>query len=349
MKHVVIVGAGLIGSAVAYRLVQAGARVTIVDRAGPAAGASGTSFGWINASFYADAAHHRLRAAGIAAHRALHTELPGCGITWQRTLWYEAQGDELDQMAGDLAALEYPVLRIDRDAFAALEPDVAPPDAALCFAAEGVADASTLNQTLFHAALGLGARAVLGCAVTGLIREGGQVSGVETDQGAIAADEVVIAAGVGAADLIGLPMLRGPGLLMKTNALPPVLAHVLVTPEGEIKQDAEGRLVMPTTVGHQGDTAEGIAEAPDRIADAALIRLQRVFPDLDLQWTEVALAYRPVPQDGLPVIGAVEPGVYACVMHSGVTLAAIAAQYAAQEVLAGQLVNTLGRYRPGRF
>ncbi len=348
-QRILIVGAGLIGATLAYRLAQGGAVVTIVDRAGPAAGASGTSFGWINASFYADADHHRLRFAGIAAHRRLHAEMPDCGITWQQCLWFEEQRDALDRMAKALMELNYPVERLDKAHFSELEPHVAAPDAALCFASEGVADATALNRNLFDAALGLGARAVMGVTVSGLMRKDGRVCGVLTDQGELAADQVVIAAGTGAASLVGLPMLSRPGLLMKTNVLPPVLAHVLVTPEGEIKQDSAGRLVMPTAIGHQGDATPQLNQAPDVLADAALARLQNVFPDLVLRWDQVALAYRPVPQDGLPVVGAMEAGLYVTVMHSGVTLAAITAEFAAQELLCGALVQELEPYRPHRF
>ena len=41
---VVIVGAGIVGAAIAHRLARAGAAVTMIDRAGPGAGATGRSF-----------------------------------------------------------------------------------------------------------------------------------------------------------------------------------------------------------------------------------------------------------------------------------------------------------------
>ena len=68
---VVVVGAGIIGASVAYQLAKAGAQVTVIDGAGVAAGATGRSFGWINASFHADAAHFRLRAESMAAYHRL--------------------------------------------------------------------------------------------------------------------------------------------------------------------------------------------------------------------------------------------------------------------------------------
>jgi glycine/D-amino acid oxidase-like deaminating enzyme len=66
------------------------------------------------------------------------------------------------------------------------------------------------------------------------------------------------------------------------------------------------------------------------------------------------LAQRPVPKDGMPVVGACGPdGVFASVMHSGVTLAPVMAEILAQEVM-GQTLNTqlaelISPYRPDRF
>ncbi len=46
-----ILGAGLLGACLAYRLTRAGVAVTVAEATTPASGASGSSFGWINASF----------------------------------------------------------------------------------------------------------------------------------------------------------------------------------------------------------------------------------------------------------------------------------------------------------
>ena len=52
-KHVVIIGAGIIGCALAFRLTaHHSCQVTVIDSADAvASSASGASFGWINASF----------------------------------------------------------------------------------------------------------------------------------------------------------------------------------------------------------------------------------------------------------------------------------------------------------
>ncbi len=90
------------------------------------------------------------------------------------------------------------------------------------------------------------------------------------------------------------------------------------------------------------------------LADLALKRLNALIPDVELEWEMVSLAQRPVPQDGMPVVGACGPdGVFTAVMHSGVTLAPIMAEILAQEVM-GQTLNAqqaelISPYRPDRF
>ena len=61
-----------------------------------------------------------------------------------------------------------------------------------------------------------------------------------------------------------------------------------------------------------------------------------------MRWEAVMLAARPVPQDGLPVIGASWPeGVYVAVMHSGVTLAALVGEAVTQELARGETAAEL--------
>ena len=48
---IVVIGAGIIGTMIAYELVKKGADVKIIDKEFPASGASGHSFSWINATY----------------------------------------------------------------------------------------------------------------------------------------------------------------------------------------------------------------------------------------------------------------------------------------------------------
>ena len=352
-KSVIVVGAGIIGAAVAYRLSAGGARVMLLDGSGIAAGASGRSFGWINASFFVDDAHHALRVAGLAAWRRLGQDLPGLALEWKPALWWEEQGAGLDRMEDDLRARGYPVDRLGQSELLRLEPALArAPDTALCFRAEGVAEAARVTRQIVEAATAQGVRVVLGSEVTGLTQHGGRVIGVQTNQGSLEADEVVLATGVGTPRLLAelgliLRLPDRPGLMLRTVPVPPVLHHVLVTTDGEVRQDSAGRLVLPAAINHQADQAERLADRPDRVADSALERLRALLKVEISGWSEATLANRPVPPDGLPLVGRPGPeGLYLAVMHSGVTLAALMGEAIAQEVLTSDPVPALAPYRP---
>ena len=144
-QRIAIIGAGIVGAAIAYRLAEAGQNVTVIEAGAPASGASGRSFGWINASFFADEAHFKLRSEGIAAWRRL--SMPD--VRWPGCLWFEDEGAGFDQMAAALFEMGYPVERLDGEAVALAEPGLAtPPSRALRFAGEGVGEArvATINR-----------------------------------------------------------------------------------------------------------------------------------------------------------------------------------------------------------
>ncbi|MDA0962942.1 MAG: FAD-dependent oxidoreductase, partial [Proteobacteria bacterium] len=228
-QRIVIIGAGIIGAAAAFRLQQAGHEITLIEAGAPGGGATGRSFGWINASFHHDAAHFALRAEGIAAWRRL--SLPG--VSWPGCLWFEEEGDAFTSFRNHLTELDYPVKKLDRDAVAALEPALAaPPARALRFPTEGVAEAAQVAAELLARAVDLGARVLAGIGVQAIAEGAGCVTGVVTDAGVIGADTVLVCAGTATPGLVGpldvrLPMLERPGLLLTTQALPPLLSHIL--------------------------------------------------------------------------------------------------------------------------
>lgn len=351
-EHVVIVGAGIIGAACAYQLTRAGCRVTLVDQAGPAAGASGQSFGWINASFHADEDHFHLRLAGMAAWQRL-TSVLDLPINWCGALWWEKQGAELQAMRRALVALNYEVTHLTRAELERAERALrATPQEALRFGSEAALDTGAAVRVLLAAS---GAQSVWGVRAMAVETRGGKVTGLVTDQGVIAADRIVLAAGNGAADLVMplglcLPMLQRPGLLMRTAPVAARLSHILVTPQMELRQLADGRLLAPTVANHQGDQSETIGAPMAELAQQAAARAGALLGLEELTWEEVAQMYRPVPGDGLPVIGAAGPeGLWLAVMHSGVTLAAITAELLVSEMMTGQAERLLEPYRIARF
>ena len=354
-QNVVIVGGGVIGTATAFYAQSRGAQVTLIDGGG--ARATDASFGWINASFYLNEDHFRLRAAGMEAYQRLSRDLDlplvQCGC-----LSWEFEGDALAQVHAALTALDYPVQRIDAAETRALEPALTGiPDEGLLFRTEAVAEPSLLVSTLQSAALAKGAQVIKGVHVLSLITQGDGVTGVNTSAGPIMADTVVVAAGIGSTTLmatagITIPMVPRPAYVLETPPQPPLLRHVLATTGGEVRQRPDGALVMPTSAAHHRDDASVLEDTPRQAADAAMARLQRVLPSAGDRWAQVSLAHRPMPADGLPVIGTAAPGLYVTTMHSGLTLAAITGDLAAQEICDGPgnaSQSLLSSFRPDRF
>ncbi len=354
--HVVVIGAGIVGASIAYRLATGGARVTVLEAAGPAAQASGKSFGWINASFFADENHFRLRKAAVAAYHRLEADLGVSLVDWSGCLWWEEQGVGFDAQRDTLTRLGYACQELDRAAFAALAPRLAAThDRSLLLPDEGAIDLVPAAEALLDRAAEFGARLWAGCRALGVRTKSGQVTGVETADGAIAADHVVVAAGIGSPTLlrdlgVAIEMPPRPGLMMRTNAVDRVLHHIMVSPGMEFRQDAAGRILAPTVASHQGDDSEALDALPGTMADRALDRLRALLPGIDLTWQRVTLANRPVPPDGLPVVGAGPvAGLYIATMHSGATLGALIGELAAAEILRGEEAPLLRPYRPDRF
>src|SRR6476469_4279851 len=75
MADIVVIGGGIIGASVTYRLALAGARVTLLEAGNLAGGTSGASFAWLNANNKPPLAYHILNTGGMAEHRILASEL----------------------------------------------------------------------------------------------------------------------------------------------------------------------------------------------------------------------------------------------------------------------------------
>jgi D-hydroxyproline dehydrogenase subunit beta len=224
------------------------------------------------------------------------------------------------------------------------------PESALFFPEEGVADPAILARALIQAS---GAQ-VIRASVQSLTVAAGRVTGVVTDIGPLTADRVILATGTGTPALLQpfgytLPMLKRPGLMLTTNALPPVCPVVLATPDQEVRQDAKGHLHAPASAGHQGDHAESLGSFPV-VINATLQRLRALFPGQDIHFAHQAMAMRPVPGDGLPVVGqGPVQGLWLAVMHSGATLAPVVAELQAEEIMGGPESPLLTDFRPARF
>jgi len=355
MSDVLIIGAGLVGAAVADTCAQAGAKVRVIDKAAIGGGASGKSFGWINASFAQTDAYFALRQAAIAEHRVLTARLDLLQATqWNGCIWWEDEGREFWQHAEELAARAYPHRVIEAAEIIRLEPAlVNPPPHAIFTEHEGAADGKILTLALLTNVMAKGGRVDTGHMVDRFLRRGGRMVGVGTNQGEIFADHIVVATGTGSEELLlrggmRLPMDNQPGIILQTTPTKPLINHIIMSDDVHFRQAPTGHFIMGEIFSGGGMDASLDKNAND-FATRMLARLHRRLPAAqDVEIAHIHQGLRPVPQDGLPAIGAIG-GLYVATMHSGITLAPLVGKMAAQEILHGHMEPMLANFRPDRF
>jgi glycine/D-amino acid oxidase-like deaminating enzyme len=357
---IVVIGGGIVGASIAYHLARRGAQVTLCEKLRPAAGATGNSFAWINATYSKQPrAYFDLNVAGMAGWRRLDMELAGAlKVQWGGCVeWYPA-GTEADALHKDVARAQqwgYAAHLIDAGGFARLLPSVEPgPTAVAAFCEhEGTVDPVHVTQTILDRAKQAGAVLIYPCTVTDLIRSGNRIRGVMTTTvGGIEASAVVLAAGVDTGRIaamadVRVPLKDSPGVLAHSAPTQRLLDRVALGPQAHMKQNPDGRVVTGSDFGGTPITDQSRATGERLLHNAAGYISDLTHAKLE----SVTLGWRVMPQDEYPILGFADacPNLYIAATHSGVTLAPLIGQFAATEILDGVRVEMLAPYRLSRF
>ncbi|HMK85435.1 MAG TPA: FAD-binding oxidoreductase [Steroidobacteraceae bacterium] len=367
---VVVVGGGIVGASIAMHLAQAGAAVTVLDRIGPAKGATEKSFAWIN-TYVSDPHYRAMRLQSLLAYRALDIPLE-LGITWGGYLnWTdsEAEAHDIRSYATSLAGTPYALRTLSAAELARISPCLTPgPVASAYFSAiDGHADPVWVTYRFLDRAQLLGAKVVFPCEVTGLDFRRGRLAGMSTTRGRLVADRVVVAAGTNTPHLLSmagfsLRLAHAPGILAHTLPIAEVTKMVYDGPRSvSFKQMANGRIVgtdapAPPDLPAHREIRDHVVDFADDAVRAmhgtrVLEHIAAYLPAARAAtFDRLTLGFRPMPTDGFPVVGAIPgcPDVYVAVTHSGVTLAPILGEYVSREIFAEEQ-DSLAPYRPSRF
>ena len=315
----IVCGAGVVGASVAYFLARRGVAVTVVERTGVACAASGKSGGFLALDWCDGSPLGPLARASFRLHAELATEL-GTDYGYRRMDTFMLAARERGTPAGSHRVAAPSWLDGSGIVTAALGSQ------------ETTAQVTPARFTaaLIDAARARGARLHVG-VVEDVARRDGAASGVVTTSGeTLEGDAVVLAMGPWTGRLAGrlhLPSVYGLKGHSVTLAAPDVPAHALFVdyrtadgralepeifprPAGEVyvcgMADPAPLPDSPEAVEVNESSCETLARAAGRVSTAlAAARIDRR-----------QACYRPVTDDGVPLIGRV-PGVAGAYVATG--------------------------------
>jgi len=377
MTRYAVVGAGIIGSSIAWRLAARGGEVTLIDGRQPGTLASGRSFAWVGAGhpgLHLTPEYFAMNAAGVAAYRELELEL-GVRPWYVRNgclIWYTSASDQQEQarFVASLQTSPYPSELLSRsevlqrfDDPLRIDPGV---DSVAWFPDDAHVYGRPMAEDMTALAGGAGAELILGDAVVRILTHAGEATGVVLASGReVMADVIVISNGADCNAVLStggdfeIPMVdpRVPesdavGLIVETSPLTVPLERVVLANDMMMRPGRAGGLLLHDYVQDKLVTVDTPAEPVPQPAQSALDGARPYLDGIDdVVVATVQIGVRPLAIDHLPVIGWVPgvPGVYVAMTHSGVTLGPLISRIVAQEVV-DDVRDPLVRYfGPERF
>jgi glycine oxidase len=367
---VAIIGAGVVGLGIAWRLASRGAQVEVFDRGAAGSGASHAAAGMLAACSEAEPGEEALVALG----RESQARWPGFAaelkdasgidveLRTEGTLLVALTADDQARLHHHLVfqqQLGLPLSWITAAETRRREPHLA---GKLAGAVWSPQDHQVENRQL---AAGLRIAAERAGAT---IREHSEVREISitdlradglilADGSKVAADVVVLAAGAWSRGIAGLPPelrppvrpIKGQMLALRMDAAAPLINHVLWAPGVYMVPRRSGRLILGATVEEKGFDTTLTAGGLLTLLEAAW----RAVPAIEeLPIEEMWVGHRPGSRDDAPILGPgpVEGLVYATGHHrNGILLAPVTADAIAAFVLGGEIEPAIRPFGIDRF
>ncbi|MFL6799778.1 MAG: glycine oxidase ThiO [Xanthobacteraceae bacterium] len=367
---VTVIGAGVIGLGIAWRLAARGATVTVFDRGAAGAGASHAAAGMLAACAEAEPGEEALVALGREAQArwpAFATELfeaSGVDVELRRegTLLIALTADDqarLQHQLGFQQSLKLPLHWMTPAETRRREPHLAGKLAGAVFSPEDhQVENRKLAPALRIAAEAAGARIHEHQAVEAISSGRGKVNGVVLADGCrVAAEAVVLAAGAWSRSIAGIPAdlrppvrpIKGQMLALRMDGNSPLAKHVLWAPGAYLVPRLDGRLIIGATVEEKGYDTTLTAGGVLTLLEAAW----RVIPSIEeLPIDEMWVGHRPGSRDDAPVLGngPLEGLVYATGHHrNGILLTPITADAVARLIMDGETEPVIQSFGIERF
>jgi glycine/D-amino acid oxidase-like deaminating enzyme len=363
-SDVLVIGGGLVGSALAYGLSRIGASVTVLDEGDGGFRASRGNFGlvWIQGKGYGltpyahwsrgSASRWPELAAGLLDDTGIDVALRQPG-----GFHFCFSDSELAERHKRLATLQqqmgdYPFEMLDRQAVRDRVPGIGPAVVGASYTPmDGHVNPLKLLRALHAGMQRRGVELVSGEHVTG-IEPPKKASGgfeVRTERQRYRAARIVLAAGLGnraLAPLVGLdaPVSPNRGQILVSERVAPFLHY----PTLNVRQTDEGTVQF-------GDSMEEVGFddfTTTRVLSEIARRGVRTFPMLShVRLVRTWAALRVYSPDGFPIYeqSTVHPGAFVVTCHSGVTLAAAHALRLAPWIDGSPMPDLLPAFSARRF
>jgi glycine oxidase len=374
---VAIIGGGVIGLAVARALALRGVRdLLVVERGRFGAESSSAAAGMLAPQAEADAADeffqlcrrsrdlYPLFAAKLLSETGIDVQLETAGTLYLAL--NEEDVEELSRRYNWQSAAGLAVERLSAAGARKLEPAISESvRMALRFPFDTQVENRLLLKALVASTQNHGVKLAADTSVTSLKLVHGRIAGLETSEGFVATEKVVVAAGAwssllsvasdesemspdSALPVLGIEPVRGQMLCFDTESA--VFNHVIYSPRGYIVPRRDGRLLAGSTTEHVG--------FDKRVSDAGRQSIHRsaleISPAIEfLPLKESWAGLRPRTADGLPAIGACAEieGLFYATGHyrNGILLAPLTGDRIAEELVDGVASSTSRVFSPNRF
>ena len=368
LPKVAIIGGGVIGLAIGWRLAQAGCPVTVYERGQPGRGTSWAAAGMLAAGIEAEPTEESLFALGRWSQALWPDFAAELEAASGRTIGYDPTGTLVCAFTRDQAAklqrgIEFQSRLggvfdwLTGRAARAIEPGLAPN---LVAAALSPHDHQVDNRKLAEA-LALAFRNAGGVLATGIEAgldiESGRVRGVVLGDERRAADVTVLAAGPWSRLVPGLPAFAAPpvrplkGQMLALTMPPdaPLIRHVVWGANCYLVPRGDGRLLVGATTEERGFDPHLTAGGVLGLLDDAW----RTLPGIEeLPIQEMWTGFRPGSPDDMPILGnsPLDGLVLATGHHrNGILLTPATAQLIAELILTGRADQRIAAFSIDRF
>jgi glycine oxidase len=357
--RVTIVGAGIIGCAVAHELASRGARVDVIDMRGPGRGATQASAGIL--APYIEGHHDSLRRLAVRSLEMYEGFVARASADASQFIEFERSGslqvacNEVEMMGLALTARQLAHDGVAHELMAGhhahrLEPQLSERvQSALLLPQHAYVRASELTGALAAAAAARGAQFTTTTVED--ICSTGSSAALRTAAGLVESDALVIAAGSWATKLPPSPPVRPiRGQLLHLHFAERPLSRVVWASGCYLVPWRNGALLVGATVEDVGFDETATASGVGHLL-ASCTDLLMATPEARFETVRVGL--RPGTPDELPLVGpsSTMPGVYFATGHyrNGVLLAPLTARLVADLIVDGTRDRDLDLVRPDRF